>query len=96
MCTLFGVSWVMLKEVVELLASWPGKFRKHENGVIWNMVPHCLMWGIWRERNARIFEGTKRVIHELKMTFLQTLLGWKKALGIFLFIACLICSMDIA
>ena len=37
--TLFGVSWVMPKEVVELLAIWPGKFRKHKNGVIWNVVP---------------------------------------------------------
>ena len=50
--TLFGVSLVMPKDVVELTASWPGKFRKHRNGVIWNLVPQCLMWGIWRESNA--------------------------------------------
>ena len=50
--TLFGLSWVMPKDVLELLASWPGKFRKHRNGEIWNMVPHCMIWGIWRERNV--------------------------------------------
>ena len=57
--TFFGVFWVMPKDVVELLASWPGKFSKHRNGVIWNMVPHCLIWSIWRETNTQIFEGTK-------------------------------------
>ena len=50
--TLFEVSWVMPKDVVELTARWPGKFRKHRNGVIWNLVPHCLMREIWREKNA--------------------------------------------
>ena len=83
--TLFAVSWVMPKDVVELTASWPGKFRKHRNGVIWNLVPHCLMWGIWRERNAQIFEGTERAIHELKMTFLQTFLGWTNASSVSFF-----------
>ena len=32
----------MPKDVVELLASWLGKFSKHRNEVIWNTVPHCL------------------------------------------------------
>ena len=51
------------------------------------------MWGIWRERSAQIFEGTERVIHELKMTCLQTLLGWTNALGVFLF-SCLTDLLD--
>lgn len=46
--TLFGLSWVMPKDVSELLASWSGKFMKHRNGEIWNMVPHCMIWGIWK------------------------------------------------
>ena len=83
--TLFEVSWVMPKDVVELTARWPGKFRKHRNGVIWNLVPHSLMQGIWRERNAQIFEGIERAIHEPKMTFLQTFLGWTNASSISIF-----------
>ena len=26
-CTLFGVHWVMLRSVLELIASWSGKFK---------------------------------------------------------------------
>ena len=37
----------------------------HRNGVI------------WRERNAQIFEGNERVTQELKMSFFQSLLGWR-------------------
>ena len=75
----------MPKDVVELLASWPSKFSKDRNGVIWILVPHCLMWGIWRERNARTLEGTERSIQDLKMSFLQTLFGRTNAPGNFLF-----------
>ena len=43
------------------------------------------MWGIWRERNSLTFEGTERLIRDLKMHFLQTLFGWANPLGNFLF-----------
>ena len=43
------------------------------------------MWGIWRERNSLTFEGTERLIRDLKMYFLQTLFGWANPLGNFLF-----------
>uniref|UniRef100_A0A2N9GN59 Reverse transcriptase domain-containing protein n=1 Tax=Fagus sylvatica TaxID=28930 RepID=A0A2N9GN59_FAGSY len=33
------------------------KVSRQDSGVIWDMIPHCLMWGISRERNARTFEG---------------------------------------
>ena len=83
--SLFGVFWVMPKDVVELLASWLGNFRKHRNGIIWNMVPHCLIWSIWRERNFRIFEGIERSIQDLKTSFFQTLFGWTNASGVLSF-----------
>ena len=54
----------------------------HRNGMIWITVPHCLMW---RERNARIFEGTERVTQESKMSFFQSLLGWIYASGVSFF-----------
>ena len=75
----------MPNDVVDLLACWPGKFRKHRNGAIWIMVPHCLMWGIWRERNAQTFEGNESLIQEMNRSFFQTLFGWTNALGILSF-----------
>ena len=55
---LFGVSWVMPKSVVGLLACWQGWFGPPWNVHIWIIIPHCLMWCLWRERNCRCLTHT--------------------------------------
>ena len=54
---LFGVHWVLPRDVVDLLACWQGRVERHRNNTIWKAIPHCLMWCIWHERNARILRG---------------------------------------
>ena len=68
---LFGVSWVMLQSVVGLLACWLGQFGCHQNGNIWRIIPHCLMWCLWKKRNSRCFDDIERSIPDLKLFFLQ-------------------------
>lgn len=64
--------------VAELLAlSW------HRSTVIWAMIPQCLMWAIWWERNAHTFEGNERSIHDLILLFLQTLLELSNASSLY-------------
>jgi hypothetical protein len=50
---LFGLQWVMPKRVMDLFSCWYGSVGRHS--VIWKAIPHCIMWCLWRERNARIF-----------------------------------------
>ena len=71
---LFGVCWVMPTSVVGLLASWQGRFGHHRNGDIWMVVPHCLMWCIWKERNSRCFEDNDCSMLDLKLLFFRTLI----------------------
>ena len=71
--SLFGVNWVMLKGIMELLASWKGNFNMGNNVGIWG-ISHCLMWGIWWEQNAQTFERCERSVDDLKLLFLKTLL----------------------
>lgn len=73
------VYWVMPKSVADLLAAWHGCFEKHRNGIIWKAALHCVMWCIWRERNAQSFEDIKRNIPDFKLFFLRTLLDWMSA-----------------
>ena len=77
---LFGVSWVMLQSVLGLQACWQGKFGHHQNDYIWLIVPHCLMWCLWKERNSRCFEDNERSILDLKLLFFRTLLDWLVAM----------------
>ena len=73
---LFGVYWVMPMSVVGLFACWQGQFGHHRNGDIWMVVPHCLMWCIWKERNSRCFEDNEHSMLDLKLLFFRTLLDW--------------------
>ena len=73
---LFGVSWVMPMFVVEFLAYWQGRFGHHRNGYIWIVVPHCLMWFIWDERNSRCFEDSECSMPDLKLLFFRAILDW--------------------
>ena len=77
---LFGVSLVMSQSVVGLLACWQGRFGHHQNGYKWLIVPHCLLWCLWRERNKRCFEDNERSILDLNLFFFRTLLNWWAAM----------------
>ena len=66
---LFGIHWVMPHKVIGLFESWQDMFGWHRNIVLWRVVPHCLLWCIWRERNARSFEGCELSLLENKSFF---------------------------
>ena len=40
---LFGVSWVMPKMIIQMLASRQGKFNNHSSVKIWKAAPLCIM-----------------------------------------------------
>ena len=66
---------MMPKFVVELLACWQGGFGYHRNGHIWMVIPHCLIWCIWREWNSTSFVKESSM-PDLKLFFFRTLLDW--------------------
>jgi hypothetical protein len=70
-----GLCWVMPNSVRELLACWCSGGRTR-SAVAWKMIPLCLMWCIWRERNARCFEDSERSFEEILHYFLSTLYTW--------------------
>jgi hypothetical protein len=67
---LFGVQWAMPRDVVDLLTCWNGSLGKSKACKIWKMIPHCLMWCLWCERNARTFNGKEKSIPALKFHFI--------------------------
>ena len=75
----------MPRRVVDLLASCRGCFGWHCNREIWKAIPYCLMWCIWRERNAKNLDRCERSTLDWKTHFLRTLFQWLSALGKFSF-----------
>jgi hypothetical protein len=76
----FGVQWVLFGIVADLLFSWWNGLSRHSSD-IWNMVPICLMWTIWKERNQRTFEDVSRLDSQLLEGFIQTLFDWSRVWG---------------
>ena len=72
---LFGVwvHWVMPCHVLHLWDSWWVRCGNSQNMVVGRMVPHCVIWCLWRERNAQHFEDSERSVLDLKLLFFQTL-----------------------
>ncbi len=81
----WSIILVNSKRVLDLLACWQGWLGWHRNWVIWRAVLHCVMWCLWRERNARTFEGSERNILDLKPLIFRTLFDWMSTTGLFRF-----------
>ena len=58
----------------DLANLWCLPFLVYRNSAIWMVVPHCLMWCIWRERNNWHFEDLEKKVLDLKLIFFKTLL----------------------
>ena len=56
-----------------LILCWKGSFGKSSNGEIWKAIPLYLMWCLWRERNARCFEGKELILVKLKFLILKNI-----------------------
>ncbi|KAG6733581.1 hypothetical protein I3842_01G232100 [Carya illinoinensis] len=68
--TQLGLAWVMP-------AYWRAIWGNSQIASIWKMIPICLWWCIWRERNARSFEDQERSLDELRNLFFNTLLHYR-------------------
>lgn len=70
----FGLSWVMPNRVVDLFACW--YICGHSQSVVvWKMMPYCLLWYRWKERNNQNFEDQEMTLEELK-SFFYSLYTW--------------------
>ena len=49
--------------------------------VVWNAIPACLMWLLWRERNQRAFKDAERHSADLKLILIRTLMEWTAAIS---------------
>ena len=73
----FGVQWVFLETVKEVLFSWRGSFVGKKRKKLWNSIPLFIFWTVWKERNRLTFRGGL-AIQRLKYSFVCNIWGWAK------------------
>lgn len=71
------INWVKPRDIEQLLSCWinVGAATKEER---WKIVPACIWWTIWRERNQRCSEDKKSNIQTFKMNCLALYYFWCK------------------
>jgi hypothetical protein len=74
----FGMSWVIPRRVVDLFACW-WKASRSRSAAVWKMVPICILWCVWKERNFRCFEDLENSMENFVASFFHTLYLWTKA-----------------
>ncbi|RVW75874.1 Transposon TX1 uncharacterized 149 kDa protein [Vitis vinifera] len=75
---IFGVQWVFPESVIEVLHSWRGSFVGKKRKKIWNSIPLCIFWTVWKEKNRIVFRGGSLDIQKFKNSFVCNLWGWAK------------------
>jgi hypothetical protein len=77
-CPKFFLSWVMPRRVVDLFACW-WKAGRSRSAVVWKMVPICILWCVWEERNFRCFEDLENSMEDIVASFFLMLYLWTEA-----------------
>ena len=75
---LVDVKWVFPGTVKEVLASWRGSFVGKKRKKIWDAIPLCIFWTVWKERNRLAFRGGILNVQKLKNSFVCNLWSWAK------------------
>ena len=77
----FGLSWVVPRSIPDLLFGWWNWLGKHSSQ-IWNLVPLCIFWCIWKERNQRTFKDLDSSGDQMLASFSGTLFDWFRTWGL--------------
>jgi len=67
-----GISWSMPRHTSEALTRWNREGNLSDHKERWKIVPVCIWWTIWRERNQRCFENKSIPFQSLKLNCLIT------------------------
>ena len=78
--TTFGLVWVFMASVRNLLLEWKFRGLGRKKRAVWWLAPICLFWCIWGKRNQRTFEDEELLDQRLKDLFLQSLVEWSQPL----------------
>jgi hypothetical protein len=69
----------MPRRVLDLLSGWDTSLGRGHVTRLWKQVPLYVMWGLWRERNARLFEDVDLPVVDLCQNVLNMLYDWVSA-----------------
>ncbi|KAG5611118.1 hypothetical protein H5410_022399 [Solanum commersonii] len=68
---ILGITWVIPSSTLALLNNWWSIGNRGGEEDWWKIIPACIWWTVWKERNGRHFEGTSSSIEKIGMNCLS-------------------------
>ncbi|WMV25665.1 hypothetical protein MTR67_019050 [Solanum verrucosum] len=72
------ITWVKPRNIVQLLNCWINIGTTTIKEERWRIVPACIWWTVWKERDQRCFEGKKNNLQNFKMNCIALYYFWCK------------------
>ncbi|WMV53791.1 hypothetical protein MTR67_047176 [Solanum verrucosum] len=73
-----GLLWVMPRNIVQALKIWSSFAYISGHKERWKIIPTCIWWSVWKERNLRCFQNKSNSIEKMKMNCLVLFQFWCK------------------
>jgi len=73
-----GLLWVMPRNIVQALKIWSSFAYISGHKERWKIIPTCIWWSVWKERNLRCFQNKSNSIQKMKMNCLVLFHFWCK------------------
>lgn len=73
------MNWVLSRCIENVVQAWRRKLRDKNSKLVWDLIPGCIVWCVWRERNNRYFEDQARSTKQFRELFYLTLYNWFNA-----------------
>ncbi|WMV23799.1 hypothetical protein MTR67_017184 [Solanum verrucosum] len=74
--------WIMPEHTADLLSCWISRGGRKSKKKWWCIIPSCIWWCIWKERNSRCYDNKANSIEKVKWNCLTTFYFWCKEEGI--------------
>jgi hypothetical protein len=75
----FFLGLVCLGLCLEELSTYLPVGGRPRSAAVWKMVPICILWCVWKERNLRCFEDMENSLEDIVASFLHMLYLWTMA-----------------
>ncbi|KAG5601266.1 hypothetical protein H5410_032636 [Solanum commersonii] len=75
---LTGVAWTMPEHTSDLLSCWIRREGNKTQKRWWRVIPSCIWWTVWEERNGRCFEDRFNSMQKIKENCITNFHFWCK------------------
>ncbi|WMV52984.1 hypothetical protein MTR67_046369 [Solanum verrucosum] len=70
------MNWTMPEHTSDLLSCWIRRGGSKSQKRWWKLIPSCVWWRVWKERNSRCYEGVENEMQKIKLNFILLLCFW--------------------